>query len=441
MGPGPSRAHDCAAPRDQPPRAPITYLQAARTAPGTWVMFALAPLSGIAVAALELAPGNDGLWVRSTVLVVTTAFLLASVGAAASRRKLVLGRKGLLCASGPGSRRYAEWVPLALIDGFEVRRWTRPPGVPRWSEAPASPTVYLSVRLQDGRRLQTSWCRAEGSGVRRAPLLLVRRHSLRFASTVPGETGTPLRWDERSDRDLVQALDRDLQNLKALAPPSGPTKRGTPGKDWTPAFLISDVQWRAPRSIEAERQWRSERLDAPDAPVPPPAAPPIPPRPRLDPGDSTPSDHPELPAVFWSLASERSGALLGRRSSLRISPGAIVFNRRWRRDLHLPVSAVDRFDLEFEVLREASSRDGTLPGNWRLVLLLTDGSTVPLSGLDHGSFKENRLFWAPARDGQPRNASGSMPWPNDQPLEVAALLNATLAEADGHSAQAAETSG
>ncbi len=392
-------------------------------------MFALAPLSGVVVAALELAPGNDGLWVQSTALVVAMAVLLASVGAAASRRKLVLGRKGLLCASGPGSRRYAEWVPLALIDGFEVRRWTRPPQVSRWSEAPASPTVYLSVRLQDGRRLQTSWRRAAGSGTRRAPLLLVRRHSLRFASTVPDATGTPLRWDERSDRDLVQVLDRDLQALKALAPPSSPTTRGAPPADWTPAFLISDVQWRQPRSTEAERQWRSERLDAPDAPVPPPAAPPIPPRPVLDPGDRTPGDHPQLPAVFWSLASERSGALLGRRSSMTISAGAIVFGRRWRRDLHLPVSKVDRFDLRFEVLRGASSRDGMLPGNWRLVLILTDGSTVPLSGLDHGSFKDNRLYWASAAQGRRRTPAGSLPWPNDQPLEVAALLNATLAAA------------
>lgn len=122
---------------------------------------------------------------------------------------------------------------------------------------------------------------------------------------------------------------------------------------------------------------------------------------------------------------------------MRIDRDGVRFVRRWRRDLTVTHRDADRFDVVFNALIPASEvPDGELlQGNWRLVLVLSDGSTVPLSGLDHGYFKDNRLFWARGPIG-PRSgaAPASMPWPNDQPWPAADLLNATLAVAKGTTA-------
>ena len=112
-----------------------------------------------------------------------------------------------------------------------------------------------------------------------------------------------------------------------------------------------------------------------------------------------------------------------------ISDVGITFARRMRRDLTVRLADVDRFDVRFDAIdpRERYADDPPpLDGNWRLVLLRRDGTAVPLSGLDHGYFKDNRLFWATGASATRSDATpeDSMPWPNEQPLLVAARLNA-----------------
>lgn len=428
-----------------------TYLLAARTTKSTWVLVALAPISVAAMVLLHVLVGTEGDWLSTTGLIAATALLVAAVGSWSSRRMLILDGRGLYCASRAGGRQYAEWVPLELLDGFEVRQWTMPDVVPWWLEGPASSDARLSARLVDGRRLLTSWGRQQEPGGRWRPLVLKRRAGQMWASAATTRAGHPLRWDVGTDAELVALLECELAVIRAAIVDAGVRRNPIEPEDWKPTFLVSDVQWRTPTSTDAEREWRSRRVDGDDTPIPAPAPPPIPARPvaprapHAKPRATKAEASGPLPGVFWSLASERSGSLLGRRSSMTIASGGVTFDRRWRRDLHVDLHGVERFDVIFDALvpGAAPAKGEVLPGNWRLVLVLTDGSTVPLSGLDHGYFKGNRLLWSPAQPERRRKPTptGSMPWPNDQPLEVATLLNATLDTAKGQVASPAQENG
>lgn len=325
------------------------------------------------------------------------------------------------------------------IECFAARRWyarydpttgtgaTQAP-FRRWLAAEA-----VSVQTTDG--IWAEVC-ARGRWWWRPVLLERRCGSWRWRVARTPE-GKPLIWTAASDQLVADLFNERLRAVRAGAGSSSPpdVNVATPELTGTATRVVFhwiDLHRRTTPLRAFQRGAYSEALDGSDPPVPPPIPEPRLPDPTLPSAEelraATVGVH--LPCGFWSLASLRAGAMFGRRSSMTITPTEVHFNRRWRRDLRIPIAETREFVVVFHHASGSPDRpsDENYPGNWRVLLETTSGERHPLSGLAHGHFKQNRLYWGPSP--VPRRASrdsrGSMPWPNDQPLLVAARLNAHL---------------
>lgn len=426
-----------------------------------WSRIDLASLSAIAVwwsviyVGLGLGPRAISLFEVGIVSTVTVApFVMLAARFADLVRVDEHGIQGVR-ARGSNHTRSAR-IPLDAIGGIEVRDWYQ--GYDADTGEPISRRTWarrqpraICVRLTDGRYVEVF---ARGRDWWRPVLVERRRWRWRPARNADGRW---LIWRPEADAEVAAMLQRRVDEMRAaLAGLPTPPLVGDRVQVSVDGFRV-DVHRRQPPTRAKFRKAYSVAVDGDDAPVPPPAPEPLPPRPPAPPtlGDRTvagaatasariavlesdsdsqssaaiPRADLEVPARYWTLASVKAGSVLGRRSSMVIDGAGVSFQRRLRSDLHVPLASVDRFDIDFHAFPDGSELEptATLTGNWRLLLFLTDGTRLPLSGLNHGFYKANELYWAVPPDAPDLHPAGSMPWPNDQPLLVAARLNAHVA--------------
>lgn len=328
------------------------------------------------------------------------------------------------------------WVPLDEISDISARRWfprydsehDRGAGSSRARRVFADQT--LAARYLDGTYVELL---ARGRGWLR-PVLLYRTGSRWRSRWRPlrNDDGRILVWRSETDAIVARHVFASVSAIRlaieqgAVDPRpqySYPPTVGAPAGRW----FWGDRHRSLPALREYLRGAYSEAVDGDDEPVVPAIPEPTLPRPVLpDDGGSVPLTDLSVPCRYWTLASARAGGVFGRRPWMVIDSTGVRFHRPWRRDVRLAIGEIDEFDIHWAGTGGPSEMtpDAPVTGNWRLWLILNDGARVPLSGLSHGYFKRNMLFWAKGRHA--RQPLGSMPWPNDQPLLVAARLNAHL---------------
>ena len=301
------------------------------------------------------------------------------------------------------SRWRSGLVPAAHVDGVVLRSWTWV-GSDNSGDVWVSPPRFLSLRLTDGRYAMLRAVERAAEAWRQPGRVYLSTSEHPDWAPLRDRDGRVIRWSAGNDDLVAKLIDEAFSRV--LDPSTTPADSSA-----------ADLDLPCLSGIRERRLYVWPRFNAGFVTSDPPE---MPPRPQARPSTAMPHwgalGH---PVRYWTLASQREPQLLGRHPWLGFTDRGVILQRHVRRR-SVPYSRVDRFDI---VLKHRDGVDG-----WELMLVLTDGSARPLTGLSHGHFASNQLFWATA--GRPtitgNGATGAMALGNDDADVLAARLNAQL---------------